>query len=84
MGAKVVCRVTLLYHFYESAGINVLLLMVAWLCKKQNGVFGQRQLEYKFGTVPATKVQSKHVMASVIPGAMSNDRYISDIDLYRL
>ncbi len=30
------------------------------------GVFGHRHLEYKFGTVPAIKVQSLHVMASIV------------------
>ncbi len=30
------------------------------------GVLGHRHLEYKFGTVPAIKVQSLHVMASTM------------------
>ena len=32
-----------------------------------NGVFDHRHLEYKYGTVPAIKVQSLHIMASTIP-----------------
>ncbi len=35
--------------------------------QRVNGVFAHRHLEYKFGTVPAIKIQSQHVMASTIP-----------------
>ena len=46
-------------HFGEASTILAVLRNI--------GVFGHRHLEYKFGTVPAIKVQSLHVMASTIP-----------------